>query len=75
MDRDFDMEKVIDKMRELKDKRDLELLKSQLDDINIDTDYNKKLYENKVVDVKYLGSIDWKEEIEGNIIESKKEFI
>lgn len=72
MDRDFDMEKVIDKMRELKDKRDLELLKSQLDDINIDTDYKKKLYENKVVNVKYLGSIDWKEEIEGNIIESEK---
>jgi len=65
MDRDFDMEKIIDKMRELRDRRDLEILGADLNNINLDSDYKKELPKNKVLDVKYLGSIDWKDEITG----------
>ncbi len=41
MDRDFDKEDIVNKLRELRDKRDFEL--------NSDT--------NKVLDVKYLGKL------------------
>ena len=41
MDRDFDKEKIVDKMRELRDKRDLELLNQDMEDVNLDSDYQK----------------------------------
>ncbi len=59
MDRDFDMEKIIDKMRSLRDKRDLELLEKDIEGINLDSDYQRNLPNNKVLDVKYLGTIEW----------------
>lgn len=58
MEKDFDEEKILDKMRELREKRDLELLKQDLDSINLDTDYQEDLRKNKVKDVKYLGIIE-----------------
>lgn len=69
MDRDFDMEKVIDKMRELRDRRDLEILRTDLNNINLDNDYKKELPKNKVLDVKYLGAIDWEDEVTGEKLE------
>ena len=57
MERDFDMEKVIDKMRSLKDKRDLEILNQELKDIDLNSSDQKKLSDNKVLNVKYLGVI------------------
>lgn len=63
MTRDFDMEKVIDKMRELRNKRDLEILDNQMKSINLDTDYQKELPQDKVLDVKYIGEIN----IDGDI--------
>lgn len=58
MDRDFDMEKVIDKMRSLKNKRDLEILNPQLEKADSSSDTYKKIENNKVLDVKYLGVIE-----------------
>lgn len=57
MERDFDMEKVIDKMRSLRDKRDLEILNQELKDIDLNLSDQKKLSDNKVLNVKYLGVI------------------
>ena len=57
MERNFDMEKVIDKMRSLKDKRDLEILNQELKDIDLNSSDQKKLSDNKVLNVKYLGVI------------------
>lgn len=57
MERDFDMEKVIDKMRSLRDKRDLEILNQELKDIDLNSSDQKKLSDNKVLNVKYLGVI------------------
>lgn len=65
MDRDFDIEKVIDKMREFRDRRDLELLKEDFSNINLDTDYKKELPKNQVLNIKYLGSIDWEDSSNG----------
>lgn len=50
MSRDFDTEKIFDKMRALREQRDMELLNEQL---NKDTNSQEK-----VLDVKYLGQID-----------------
>lgn len=47
MDRDFDVEEIIDKMKALGDRRDLEILEEQ-----------GKISEEKVLNVKYLGKID-----------------
>lgn len=73
MDKDFDMEKVIEKMRELRDKRDLEILNKELDDINIDSDYKKELPKDKVLNVKYLGKIEFEEEINGEKVKTQKD--
>lgn len=62
MDKDFDKEKIIDKMRSFRDKRDLEILNQDLEKINLNADYQKELPANKVLDVKYLGTIEWKKE-------------
>ena len=45
-------------MRSLRDKRDLEILNQDLEEINLDSDYQKKLPENKVLNIKYLGKIE-----------------
>ena len=75
MDRDFDEEKIIDKMRELRDKRDLELLNQDMEDVNLDSDYQKEVSKNKVLNVKYLGTIEINGEQKGIylMIEQKEE--
>lgn len=73
MDRDFDKEKITDKMRTLRDKRDLEILNSQLEETNIDSDYQKKSPKDKVLNVKYLGKVKFKETIDGKEIEFEKD--
>lgn len=73
MDRDFDKEKILDKMRTLRNKRDLEILNQEMENINLDTDYKKQLPKDKVLDVKYLGKIDWEEGIDGKTIKTEKE--
>lgn len=49
---------IIIKMKELKQKRELEILDSQLENINLNSDYQEDLKNNKVLNVKYLGEID-----------------
>ena len=71
--RDFDKEEILDKMRALRTKRDMEILNTQLNNTNIDTDYQEKLPEDKVLDVKYLGKIEWEEEIGGEQVKSEKD--
>ena len=75
MDRDFDEEKIIDKMRELRDKRDLELLNQDMEDVNLDSYYQKEVSKNKVLNVKYLGTIEINGEQKGIylMIEQKEE--
>lgn len=58
-------EEIFKKMRELRDKRDLEILNRELENINIDVDYKKDISDNKVLDVKYLGQIEQLKEIDG----------
>ena len=58
MDRDFDKEKILDKMRELRDKRDWELFNQDLENVNLNSDYQKEASKNKVLDVKYIGNIE-----------------
>lgn len=48
MTRDFDMEKVLDKMRELREKRDLEILDNQFEKGN----------QGKVLNVIYIGEVE-----------------
>ena len=59
MQRNLDEEKIVDKMRSLRDKRDLEILNQELEGINLNCDYQKKIEDNKVLDVRYLGIIDF----------------
>lgn len=75
MDKDLDKEKIVDKMRELRDKRDLELLNQDMEDINLDSDYQKEVSKNKVLNVKYLGTIEIDGEEKGIylLIEQKEE--
>ena len=54
MNRDFDQEKILDKMRALRDQRDLEILNEQ-----INGKVQKQHFsEEKVLDVKFLGQVD-----------------
>ena len=46
MQRNLDEEKIVDKMRSLRDKRDLEILNQELEGINLNCDYQKKIEEN-----------------------------
>ena len=75
MDKDLDKEKIVDKMRELRDKRDLELLNQDMEDINLNSDYQKEVSKNKVLNVKYLGTIEIDGEQKGIylLIEQKEE--
>ena len=61
----MEKEKILDKMRELRDVRDLQILSKELENINLDVDYKKDLAENKVLDVKYLGQIEQNVEVDG----------
>lgn len=61
----MEKEKILEKMRELKDNRDLQILNKELEEINLDVDYKKDLSDNKVLDVKYLGQIEQIQEIDG----------
>lgn len=74
MDRDFDMEKVIDKMRSLRDARELEIFNQELEKADSNPDIEKQLPDNKVLDVKYLGSIEFEGKEKGIylIIEQKQ---
>lgn len=54
----MEKEKILDKMKELKDTRELQILNNELEKINLDVDYKKDLSDNKVLDVKYLGLIE-----------------
>ena len=75
MDRDFDKEKILDKMRELRDRRDLELLNQNMENVNLNSDYQKEVSKNKVLNVKYLGTIEIDGEQKGLylLIEQKEE--
>lgn len=55
------IDEIINKMKELRNKRDLEILENQLENINLDIDYQENLKNNKVLNVKYLGNIELKE--------------
>lgn len=55
MDRDFNQEKILDKMRELREQRDIEILEKQF---NTNTRNQKNVSEKKVLDIKYLGKVD-----------------
>ena len=57
MERNINKEKILEKMREIREKRDLEILKHDLDNINLDTDYQENLRKNKVKNVKFLGTV------------------
>ncbi len=51
MDRDFDLEKILDKMRALRDAREIEIVDKQ-------SHKNRKNSEEKVLNVKYLGQMN-----------------
>ena len=65
MERDINKEKILEKMREIREKRDLEILKHDLDSINLDTDYQENLRKNKVKNVKFLGTVQIDDEEKG----------
>ena len=75
MNKDLNKKKILENMRQLRQKRDLEILKKDLDSINLDTDYQESLRKNKVKDVKYLGTIQIDGEEKGIflVIEQKEE--
>ena len=53
-----DIDDIINKMKELRQKRDIEILNSDLENVNLDSDFQKDLKNNKVLNVKYLGEIE-----------------
>ena len=55
MGRDFNQEKIFDKMRALRDQKDIKILEKQF---NRNTRNQKNVSEEKVLNVKYLGQID-----------------
>lgn len=71
----MEKEEIIKKMRELREKRDIEILESQMEKINLNSDYQEDLKDNKVLNVKYLGTIDINGEDKGIylIIEQQKD--
>lgn len=74
MDRDFDMEKVIDKMRSIREKRKLEMLNAELEKADSNPDTEKRTSNDKVLNVKYLGvvEIDGKEKGIYLVLEQKE---
>ena len=54
----MEKEKILDKMRELRDVRDLQILSKELENINLDVDYKKDLAENKVLILYILNQLD-----------------
>ena len=57
MSKDFETEKVLNKMKEIRENRDLELFNIELREVN-KGDYQKEASKNKVLNVKYLGKIE-----------------
>ena len=72
-DRDFDEEKVYQKMVELRQKVDLEFLNQDMENINSSGDYQKHVSNSRVMNVKYLGKAQSKNEIDGEIIYTDKD--
>ncbi len=68
--RDFDEEKIFDKMFELRQKVDEELLNNELKSAKIMD--KEQTFKNKVLNVKYLGKQKFKEQIEGEILYNDK---
>ena len=66
-------ERLLKIMRNLEQKRSLEILNSDIEGVDPHNDYQKKIAENKVLNVKYLGKIKWKEEIDGQTVETEKD--
>lgn len=58
MDKDFDKEKIFDSMRSLRDKRDLEILNQNLENVTVNISEEKQVKNDKVLNVKYLGKIE-----------------
>ena len=71
--RDFDQEKVCQKMIELREKVDLEFLSQDMKNINSSGDYQKHVSNSRVMNVKYLGKAQSKNEIDGEIIYTDKD--
>ena len=65
----MEKEKILDKMRELKDRRDFEILENEL---NIQFESNDKEQDNKVLDVKYIGEAEITKEVDGEKTTSTK---
>ena len=73
MARDFDKEKVLEKMRELAGKRNSEILEA-LEKRNLTAEDKEKLQQaSKVVNAKYLGKIDFEEVIDGEKVKTEKD--
>ena len=74
MARDFDKEKVLEKMRELANSRDKEILEAILDNKKLgDREKQQRQEVNKVIDVRYLGKIDIEEVIDGEKVKTEKD--
>ncbi len=74
MARDFDKEKVLEKMRELANSRDKEILEAILDNKKLgDRKKQQRQEVNKVIDVRYLGKIDIEEVIDGEKVKTEKD--
>lgn len=78
MDRDFDEEKIIDKMIALRENRDMEILNEQL---SRKIEEQENTLNEKVLDIKYLGKIDeedifliieQKQDKDGNLIQIER---
>lgn len=61
-------EKILDKMVELRNKRDFEILEN-----NLYTKSKEDLKNNKVLNVKYLGKVEISEEIDGKLVKNSKD--
>lgn len=60
--RDIDKEKIMDKMRELRDNRDLEFLNEEINNKSSEYGYKNEVDQKKVKDVRYLGQVKLKGE-------------
>ena len=73
-EKNLDREKILDKMRELRDNRDLQISEGIMEKRGISPEEKEKLVQtNKVLDVKYLGKIDFDEEIDGEKTKTQKD--
>lgn len=75
MSKDLNNEKILEKMRNLRDMRDKKIERDIVNNPSIDKqeEREKFLKSNRVVDVKYLGKISFEEEIDGERFKTEKE--